>query len=689
MKAIDANNIARPPAHDETPVLVMSHYIGLVVGLLTLWITDGPLPGDYGYMLVFVAGGLFALTVVSDGSLRDVPIINGRQTVIGAVIPFFLMMAIIVYRQWAHYHMPLEVVAPLLLVSVGGLLIAGAGIFVWSPEIKQGEWTIDQPYQDKGKKRRFGLVPRQLPHRDVRVQSYAPARNYEDERRDDGGRDQGGQSIRFRARRAKVDFSQVIGMKEFKKEMLEVGREIVECGGNRNGILLSGDPGNGKSFLAEALAGEFQIPIVRATFGDVASQWVNQTTRDVMQAFDDALAQAPCVLFLDEVDSLLVNRGGIANADSESGKTVDAILTRLTDLRGTGVVIVAATNHPDRLDSASTREERFDFKIEVPPPDLQARIGLLKLGLKGVSYNQEDIERAAKRWEGFSVARIRAVATEAEKSANGRSVDFTTLSKALRKVQGKMGHRLPESVKTLDQTVLGDELRNRLTRLAKRLIDYDKVERMGGSLPSGVVFYGPPGNGKTRAAMSLAKTAGWAFLQTTGQELQADPKKIDELAAKAKDIRPVIVFIDEADDVLRQRNLVPGYERQVTNKLISIMEGAGGKLHDVVWIAATNFPDTLDDGATRGGRFAEKIGFDDPDQGTLERMIENWFTGKPVKLDAILSVDAIARKLDGISFANADAVLTEATTIAVLDRGEGARLRLEDINDAIEALGLA
>lgn len=172
-------------------------------------------------------------------------------------------------------------------------------------------------------------------------------------------------------RRPRFRFAEVAGMQAIKERLLAAGQEVIQGGQSghppRNGILLTGKPGNGKTYLAEALAGELNLPFLTLTYGDVASKWIGDMPARLPVAFQEARARAPCVLFFDEVDSLLSARE-TANMDGDSHKAVNIMLTELVDIRGTGVVVVAATNHLDRLDSAAVREGRFDFKIEIPPP---------------------------------------------------------------------------------------------------------------------------------------------------------------------------------------------------------------------------------------------------------------------------------------------------------------------------------
>jgi len=501
-------------------------------------------------------------------------------------------------------------------------------------------------------------------------------------------------AITYQAMIPKKSFKDVIGMDEFKAKLLKAGNEVLTANGtgsNRNGILLTGDPGNGKTTMAEALAGQLKLPIINVAFGTFASSWVGQTTERVMKVFDDAIQQAPCVLFMDEIEAVLIDRSKVSNADSEGPKTVSAMLKRLEDIRRSKVVVIAASNFLDRLDPAAIREGRFDYKIEVPPPDFVARKFLLETGLKSVANLIETagLERAAKRWEGFSVSRIRAIATEVlDQVKDGKitNVGFDELAAALRSLNASNGDRLPENTMTIEQLVLEPEMRSRLGKLANRMINIDVIEEMGGSVPAGVLFYGPAGTGKTIAAMALAKESKWAFLKTSGHDLLHSPDKIDTLMRRAKDIRPCIIFIDEADDVLadRRKSMM---SKDVTNKLLTVMDGSGGKTKDILFIAATNAPDLIDDAMLRGGRFTEKVAFDVPNEDDLEVFVSKWIAKTRARLDDDFTAKNIVELLVGQSLANVEEILQSAVNEAI-STGENKdfKVNMTHLRDALKLI---
>jgi transitional endoplasmic reticulum ATPase len=424
-------------------------------------------------------------------------------------------------------------------------------------------------------------------------------------------------------------------MAELKDQLNQQLGRFREEGGN--GILLYGEPGNGKTFIAEAFAGEHGFAFLPARVTEMSSKWINETPEKVAALFQAAQRQGRVVLFLDEVDSLLSSRER-DNAHAEDIKAANALLTAIADLnKGFGkhhqVLIMAATNFIDKLDAAGIREGRFDRKIEVPSPDLEARRGILLRQLDGVDLDQAGVESALKRWEGFSVSRMIAVGKAAKRLALSReaTVDFDLLMAALREVQGRQGARLSEDTQSLDDLHLPASLRKTLKGIVRTLTERDKADAYGGAIPRGAVFFGPPGVGKTTIAKALAKATDWAFLPASGTELLENPDNIDKLIRQASDMRPTIVFIDEAEDLLRERGMSLPQVAQITNKLLAAMDGAK-PLHDVFFVAATNaHPDEIDPAMLRWGRFSEILDFS-PSREQLADMVRLFIERKSSEL---------------------------------------------------------
>jgi transitional endoplasmic reticulum ATPase len=574
------------------------------------------------------------------------------------------------YVRVARWTMATVTVAALVLslgqTSVAGAVLLGAGIVLWlGLRAGNGHRKTRQP----------ALRPVQQPVPRSATQNApgqaTPQQTY---------------SLDDRVLRARFSFDAVTGMAETKKRLLNAARDILANPEARNGILLSGDPGNGKTMFAEALAGELGISFFSISYQDVASKWINETPERVKSAFAQATRLGQTVFLIDEIDSLIK-----ARSNSHHGMDHDLSNTMLTEilrLRGTGVVLIGTTNDLDWLDGAAVREGRFDFKVEVPPPDAPAREALLSrtvfqaLGPNALSAPV--LRSLATRWEGFSAARLMAIGPQlADMRREGifgsEAVSFDIAMQAMRRIQGSKGHLL-EKVKDVNDMIMPDASRDELKRLALRLRHVHRMEQLGGALPRGVLFYGPPGTGKTQAAMAIAKSSGWAVLKTTGAELLASHSAWSQLYRQAKDLRPCIVFVDEAEDVLGDRRM--SSVASVTNRILASIDGADGRVRDVLIIAATNHPEALDPGVLRGGRLEQKIRFDVPSRESLAAYIRFQLKLKAGDTFAISrhTVECAITALAGCSIADTDAALQRlideaaarhiesgATTITIAD----------------------
>jgi AAA+ superfamily predicted ATPase len=185
----------------------------------------------------------------------------------------------------------------------------------------------------------------------------------------------------------------------------------------RGGLLLYGPPGCGKTFIARAVAGELGARFIAVSFADIIDMFVGQSERNIHELFEVARRNAPCVLFLDEVDAIGQKRSQLRNTPMRSA--VNQLLLELDDVSGgnEGVFLLAATNHPWDVDSALRRPGRFDRTLLVLPPDAGAREGVFRYHLKDRPVAGIELAKLAKQTDGYSGADIAHICETAAERA--------------------------------------------------------------------------------------------------------------------------------------------------------------------------------------------------------------------------------------------------------------------------------
>ncbi|MCC7201335.1 MAG: ATP-dependent zinc metalloprotease FtsH [Nitrospirae bacterium] len=247
--------------------------------------------------------------------------------------------------------------------------------------------------------------------------------------------------------RKKVTFADVAGIEEAKEEVQEIIEflkdppKFQKLGGRiPKGVLIVGPPGTGKTLLAKAIAGEANVPFFSISGSDFVEMFVGVGASRVRDLFEQGKKNAPCIIFIDEIDAVGRLRGaGLGGGHDEREQTLNQLLVEMDGFETSeGVILIAATNRPDVLDPALLRPGRFDRQIVVGRPDVRGRIEILKVHTKKIPMSSDvDLETIARGTPGFSGAELANLVNEAALYAariNKKSVEMSDFEAAKDKV---------------------------------------------------------------------------------------------------------------------------------------------------------------------------------------------------------------------------------------------------------------
>ncbi|HEV2756896.1 MAG TPA: ATP-dependent zinc metalloprotease FtsH [Actinomycetota bacterium] len=320
----------------------------------------------------------------------------------------------------------------------------------------------------------------------------------------------------------KITFSDVAGLDEAVEELQEIKEYLAapqkfQAMGAKipKGVLLFGPPGTGKTLLARAVAGEAGVPFFSISGSDFVEMFVGVGASRVRDLFEQAKANSPSIVFMDEIDAVGRHRGaGLGGGHDEREQTLNQLLVEMDgfDIKG-GVILIAATNRPDILDPALLRPGRFDRQIVVDRPDLNGRIGILKVHTRGKPLSKEiDVEVLARRTPGFTGADLANVVNEAALLAARFS-------------RSEIGmHELEEAI---DRVLAGPERRSRvINEKEKKVIAYHEA---GHALVSHALPNADPVH--KVSIVSRGRALGYTLtLPTEDRFLVTRSELIDELA---------------------------------------------------------------------------------------------------------------------------------------------------------------
>ena len=476
----------------------------------------------------------------------------------------------------------------------------------------------------------------------------------------------------------RLSFADIGGVEDAKEQI----RRIVEAhlrperskryGLLRNGILLYGPRGTGKTLLARATAGEFGLNLVYVSAPKLLNRWIGATGENIHAAFADAAARKPALLFVDEIDSLGAGRqdaiGDPGGAGREFNNVTMALMSAIDQYRETGgLVLIAATNRLDGLDDALLREGRFDLKLRIDLPDEAERLRILEAQLRKKPSSRFDLGEFARLTPDASPAKLTALIDQAATYAfaDNREITSADLYRALNEGGGKDRPQL-ERV-DWDQAVIDEAVKQDVQSLIRLLESGAKTRRMGLEVPSGLLLIGPPGTGKSLIARLIASQTKRSFYSVSaanvlGSGVGDSVKRVSAVFSRAKEHSPSIIFLDEMDGLLpaNSRNLSQ-HDIQVVEQFLTEISELRSQ-NEVILIGTTNHPENIDSRVLRGGRFSEKIAIPLPRVEQRVQLLKLFLNG--TRLETGLGLDDIAGHLDGASPADLQAICTAAKRMA-------------------------
>jgi transitional endoplasmic reticulum ATPase len=470
--------------------------------------------------------------------------------------------------------------------------------------------------------------------------------------------------------RPSLTFADVGGMEDAKRQI----REIVEnrlhpgrfrkYGVVRNGILLHGPRGSGKTFLAEATAGEFGLNYDYLSSPALLNMWVGNTGGNIREAFGSASHKKPVLLFIDEIDSLGAGRNtGLSpgTGHREYNNITIQLMQSIDQYRSTpGFILMAATNVLDGLDPALIREGRFDAQIRVDMPDEATRRRIFEAQLRQKPWKPCNLDEFARRTPGASAAKIKSIVDRAAAIAaqENRRVEERDLRIALDETGGK-DRPLLQPVEWQD-VVFEHEVEQELRTLVKQLNARWSHTR-DFALPTGALLIGPPGTGKTMIGRLIATETRRSFYPLSAAdilrgEVGGSVKKLSEVFARARENSPSIIFFDEIDGLLPGNNgMLGAHDTQLVEQCRTEISQLQPE-HNVFLIGTTNHLDRIDPAILRGGRFSEKIEIGAPSQANRERLLRKYLEGR--ELD--FKIERLAERLAGLAPADLEAICKSA-----------------------------
>ena len=516
-----------------------------------------------------------------------------------------------------------------------------------------------------------------------------------------------------------VTYEDIGGIKEIVhkvREMIELPLrhpELFERLGIEppKGVLLYGPPGTGKTLLARAVANESGANFISISGPEVMSKWYGQSEENLRKIFEEAEKNAPSIIFIDEIDAIAPKREEVTGEVER--RMTSQLLTLMDGLKKRGkIIVIAATNRPNAIDSALRRGGRFDREIELPVPDRNGRLEILKIHTRSMPLDKDvDLNWLSDITYGYVGADIMALCKEAAMSALRRVlpeikwreekelprevmekliVNKEDFENALRVVEPSAMREVLVEIPKVKWSDVGDleDVKQQLKEMIEwPLKSPESFERMGISPPKGILLYGPPGCGKTLLAKAVANESGANFISIKGPEVLSmwvgeSEKKVRELFRRARQVAPSIIFLDEIDALASKRGAYSGSRvtETVISQLLTEMSGLE-ELKGVIVIAATNRPDMVDPALLRPGRIDRFVLLPPPNAKARLEILKIHTKNMPLKG---VDLKELAEKTEGFSGADLESLCREAAMDALREDAKAKTVEKKHFDEALK-----
>lgn len=461
------------------------------------------------------------------------------------------------------------------------------------------------------------------------------------------------------------------------------------------GVLLTGPPGTGKTLTARALATDLDVNYIAIVGPEVIGKYYGEAESRLRSIFQKAARSAPCIIFIDEIDSLAPDRSKV---EGEVEKRVVAQLLSLMDgfAKTKGIIVLAATNRPDHLDPALRRPGRFDREIAFRVPDRGGRLEILEILTAMMPLHESvDLNAIADLSGGMVGADLKALSQKAAYLALRRllpsldspmpaqmSVTQVDFLEAIRHIKPAVLRSIEIEAPKVTWDAIGglDHIKQTLQDSVEGALLYPELyDHTKAKAPRGILLWGEPGTGKTLLAKAVAAQARANFIAVNGPELLskwvgASEQAVRELFTKARQASPCVVFVDEIDTLAPARGRYQsdsGVSDRVVGQLLTELDG----LHDcanVLFVGATNRPETLDPALLRAGRLDLQLKVDLPDQASRLAILQVHNRDRPLEE---VELDSFAAQTEGWNGADLALLSNQAALEAVR------RYRTQGMND--------